>query len=481
MTVLAAVDLGASSGRVMAAHVAGDRIDLTEAARFPNRAVPVQGRLYWDVLGLWSGVLDGLRALGDAEAIGVDSWAVDYGLIGADGHLVANPFCYRDARGGAAKAKALEQISAADLFAATGIQPQPFNTAFQLAAETAGAHRALLIPDLLGYWLTGAMAWEATNASTTGLIDQATGDWSAALAGKLGIDLGWLGPVTPTGTILGTLLPEVAEATGLAVSTKVIATASHDTAAAVAAVPYEGEGGAYISCGTWSLVGVERDTPITSVAAFDAGFTNERGADGSIRFLRNVAGLWLLSESVGTWRAQGLDIGLAELLAAAAKCERLRSVVDPDDTRFADPGDMPERIRTYCAETGQPVPVSPAEVAACVLDSLALAHRSAIAALEALTGEAVATVHIVGGGSNNDLLCQLTADATGRTVLAGPDEATALGNALVQAQALGLIAPGPQARREAARASARPRRFEPEGPQGPWAAAKVRLEPSRSA
>lgn len=481
MTVLAAVDLGASSGRVMAAHVHGDRIDLTEAARFPNRAVPVRGRLYWDVLGLWSGVLDGLRALGGAEAIGVDSWAVDYGLIDAGGHLVANPFCYRDARGAAAKATALEQVSAADLFAATGIQPQPFNTVFQLAAETASAHRALLIPDLLSYWLTGAVAWEATNASTTGLIDQATGDWSAALADRFGIDLGWLGPVTPTGTVLGTLLPEVAEATGLAASTKVIATASHDTAAAVAAVPFEGERGAYISCGTWSLVGVEREAPITTVAALDAGFTNERGADGSIRFLRNVAGLWLLSESVTTWRAQGLDIDLAELLAEAAKCERLRSVVDPDDARFADPGDMPERIRAYCAETGQPVPESPAEVAACVLDSLALAHRGAIAALEALTGEPVETIHIVGGGSNNDLLCQLTADATGRTVLAGPDEATALGNALVQAQALGFIAPGPQARRAAARASVRPRRFAPEGPQGPWAAAKVRLEPSRSA
>lgn len=482
MTLLAAVDLGASSGRVMAAHVTGDRTDLRivleSVARFPNRAVPVHGRLYWDVLGLWSGVLDGLRALDGVAAIGVDSWAVDYGLIGDDGHLVANPVCYRDARGAAAKRTVLEQVGAADLFAATGIQPQPFNTIFQLVAEATGARRALLIPDLIGYWLSGVPAWEATNASTTGLVDLASGDWSVALADRVGLDLGLLGAITPTGMVLGPLLPEVAAATGLDDSTKVVATASHDTAAAVAAVPYGGDRAAYISCGTWSLVGVERDAPITSAAAFAAGFTNERGADGSVRFLRNVAGLWLLSESVAAWRAEGLDVDLSGLLAEAAKVERLRAVVDPDDARFAAPGDMPERIRLYCAETGQPVPASPAEVAACVLDSLALAHRRAVDALETLTGEPVETVHIVGGGANNALLCQLTADATGRTVLAGPDEATALGNALVQAQALGLIAPGPDARRAVARASARPRRFDPQGPLSPWESAAARLQPA---
>ncbi|MEU5153496.1 rhamnulokinase family protein [Glycomyces sp. NPDC021274] len=481
MTLLAAVDLGATSGRVMAAHLRGDRIDLTETARFPNRSVNVRGRRYWDVLGLWSGILEGLRAVGDAAAIGVDSWAVDYGLIGHDGHLAANPVSYRDARGPAAKARVLEQVSAADLFTATGIQPQPFNTVFQLAAETTSAHQALLIPDLIGYWLSGVRAWEATNASTTGLLDLATGDWSAALAGRIGIDLGLLGPVTPTGTVLGPVLPEVVEATGLAASTKVVATASHDTAAAVAAVPYEGERAAYISCGTWSLVGVERDTPITSAAALEAGFTNERGADGAIRFLRNVAGLWLLNESVNAWRTQGLEVGLADLLAEAARVDRLRSVVDPDDARFADPGDMPARLRAYCAETGQPVPQTPAEVAACVLDSLALAHRRAVDALESLTGDPVEAIHIVGGGANNALLCQLTADATGRTVLAGPDEATALGNALVQAQALGLIAPGAPARRAVARASARPRRYEPRGPETPWGSAAARLQPARVA
>jgi rhamnulokinase len=481
VTLLAAVDLGASSGRVMAAHLRDGRIDLTEAARFPNRAVTVHGRLYWDVLGLWAGILEGLRALDGPAAVGVDSWAVDYGLIGDDGHLAANPVCYRDPRNAAAKTKVLAQVGAAELFNATGIQPHPFNTLFQFAAETTSAHRALLIPDLIGYWLSGVPAWEATNASTTGLIDLASGDWSQALADRAGIDLRLLGPVTPTGTVLGPVLPEIAAATGLAASTQVIATASHDTAAAVAAVPADGDGAAYISCGTWSLVGVERDTPITGPEALDAGFTNERGADGTIRFLRNVAGLWLLNESIATWRLQGHHIDLAALLAEAAQTERLRSVVDPDDARFADPGDMPERIRAYCTETGQPVPDTPATVAACVLDSLALAHRRAIHALETLTGDAVDTIHIVGGGANNALLCQLTADATGRTVLAGPDEATALGNALIQAQALGLIAPGPEARRAVARASARPRRYEPRGPETPWGNAAARLQPAHAA
>jgi len=480
VSVLAAVDLGASSGRVIAARLDGNRIDLAEAARFPNRSVAVHGRLYWDVLGLWANVLDGLRAVGDAASIGVDSWAVDYGLIDAEGRLVANPVCYRDARNAPARDRLLSEVDAAATFARTGIQHQPFNTVFQLAAETpaalGNAGRLLLMPDLLTYWLSGAMACEATNASTTGLVAQATGTWDRELCAAAGIEVALLGTITPTGTVLGRLLPEVAAATGLSEATKVIATASHDTAAAVAAVPYEGEGAAYISCGTWSLVGVERDHPITSAAALEAGFTNERGADGSIRFLRNVAGLWLLSESIETWRREGLDVDLGDLLEAAANVERLRSVVDPDDDRFTDPGDMPERIRAYCAQTGQPVPAGPAEVAACVLDSLALAHRRTIEALEALTGEAITAVHIVGGGANNQLLCQLTADATGRTVLAGPDEATAMGNALVQAGALGLIEPGPQARREAARASARPRRHTPQGPQGPWESAARRLK-----
>ncbi|MCC3763196.1 rhamnulokinase [Glycomyces sp. TRM65418] len=472
MTVLAAVDLGASSGRVMAARVDGDRIDLTEAARFPNRSVMAHGRLYWDVLGLWSGVLEGLRAVGPVAAIGVDSWAVDYGLIDERGHLVGNPVCYRDARGAAGKDRLLTEVDAVDLFARTGVQHQPFNTVFQLAAEDPAAleraERLLLIPDLFGYWLSGVVACEATNASTTGLVDQGTGTWRHELCSAAGFRADLLGTITPTGTVLGGLLPEVAAATGLPEITRVVATASHDTAAAVAAVPYEHDRAAYISCGTWSLVGVERDRPITTAAALDAGFTNERGADGSIRFLRNVAGLWLLNESVATWRAQGLDVELGDLLDQAAKIEPLRSVVDPDDPRFAEPGDMPARIRDYCSETGQPVPEGPAEVARCVLDSLALAHRRAVAALEALTGDPVEIVHIVGGGANNQLLCQLTADATGRTVLAGPDEATALGNALVQAQALGLMPPGAAARRAAARASARPRRHTPQGPRGPW-------------
>ncbi|MFG3341097.1 rhamnulokinase family protein [Glycomyces sp. NPDC048151] len=475
----AAVDLGASSGRVIAAHLDGDRIELAEAARFPNRSVDVRGRLYWDVLGLWSGVLDGLRAVGDAVSVGVDSWAVDYGLVDADGHLVGNPVSYRDGRNAAARERVLGAADPAAWFARTGIQHQPFNTAFQLAAEDRRtldrADRALLIPDLLGYWLSGVKACEATNASTTGLVDQATGDWDPGLLDTVGVRPGLLGAITPPGTVLGPVLPEIAARTGLGPETRVVAVASHDTASAVAAVPAEKDGFAYISCGTWSLVGVEREAPVLTEEARLSGFTNEAGVDGTVRFLRNVAGLWLLSESLRTWEAEGLDIDLADLLERAGRFERLRSVVDPDDARFAEPGNMPERIRAYCAETGQPVPEDPVAVAACVVDSLALAHRRAVLALETLTGEPVATVHMVGGGTRNALLCQATADATGLPVLAGPVEATALGNALVQAQALGLIAAGPESRRAAARASTRSRLYSPQGPQGVWERAAARL------
>ncbi|WP_026925249.1 rhamnulokinase [Glycomyces arizonensis] len=479
-TTLAAVDLGASSGRVMAAAVDGNRIGLAEAARFPNRAVAAAGRLYWDVFGLWNGVIEGLRAADGAEAIAVDSWAVDYALLDAGGDLVGTPVCYRDTRTREAREHLLAATGAEALFARTGIQHQPFNTVFQLAAERPetleAAERMLLIPDLFSYWLSGAYACEATNASTTGLVDQSTGTWSDELCTAAGIRGDLLGDLTATGTVLGGLTDAVAAETGLDGDTRVIATASHDTAAAVAAVPYETEHAAYISCGTWSLVGTERDRPVLGAEALQAGFTNERGADGSVRFLRNVAGLWLLQESLRTWRREGTELDIADLVKAAADVPRLRSIVDPDDAVFAEPGDMPERIRTYCAETGQPVPGTPAEIAACVLDSLALAHRRAIADLERLGGAEVDLVHIVGGGSNNELLCQLTADATGRPVLAGPDEATALGNALIQAQALGLIAPGPEARRDAARASAQPRRYLPAGDPAEWRRAAARLE-----
>lgn len=477
--LIAAVDLGASSGRVMAATVDGNRIGLTEAARFPNRALSAAGRLYWDLTGLWNGILEGLRDLDGPAAVGVDSWAVDYALLDADGHLLGTPVCYRDSRTDRTRGRILDALGAEALYARTGIQHQPFNTVFQLASERAqtlaAADRALLIPDLIGYWLTGAYAWEATNASSTGLVDQATGTWAPEVCAAAGLPADLLGPITPTGTVLGGPTDTVAADTGLDARTSIVATASHDTASAVAAVPYENEHAAYISCGTWSLVGTELDRPVLSPAALEAGFTNERAADGRTRFLRNIAGLWLLQESLRAWARAGHEADLDRLIKAAAALPRAHSLVDPDDPVFAAPGDMPERIRTWCERTGQPVPQNPAETTACILDSLALAHRRAIERLEALTGTPVETIHIVGGGSNNELLCRLTAEATGRTVLAGPDEATALGNALVTAQALGLIADGPEPRREAARASARPRRYEPAPSGRLWTDAAARL------
>ncbi|WP_100444399.1 rhamnulokinase [Glycomyces xiaoerkulensis] len=477
---IAAVDLGASSGRVMAGAVDDDRITLTETARFPNRAAEAAGRLYWDLFGLWHGLREGLRTLGEAASIGVDSWAVDYALTDADGHLLSSPVCYRDGRTRDSRERVLATAGAERLYARTGIQHQPFNTLFQLAAEPAAkleaADRLLLIPDLFGYWLTGQAACEATNASTTGLVDQATGTWDETARTAAGIRPGLLGSITPTGTVLGPLAGAVADDTGLGPDTRVIATATHDTAAAVAAVPYETERAAYISCGTWSLVGTERARPVLTAEALEAGFTNERGADGSTRFLRNVAGLWLLQESLRTWARNGHEFDLPDLIEQAGAVPRRQSLVDPDDPVFTEPGDMPSRLRTWCERTGQTVPATPAEITACVLDSLALAHRRAVEHLERLADTEFDLVHMVGGGSNNDLLCQLTADATGRPVLAGPDEATALGNALVQAQAIGLLEPGPEARRRAARASARPRRYEPAGPPGPWRDAAARLQ-----
>ncbi|GAB4003482.1 hypothetical protein GCM10029992_45340 [Glycomyces albus] len=321
--LIAAVDLGASSGRVMAATVDGNRIGLAEAARFPNRALNAAGRLYWDLTGLWNGILEGLRGLDGPAAVAVDSWAVDYALLDADGHLLGTPVCYRDPRTDRTRGRILDALGAEALYARTGIQHQPFNTVFQLASERAqtlaAADRALLIPDLIGYWLTGAYAWEATNASSTGLVDQATGTWAPEVCAAAGLPADLLGPITPTGTVIGGPTDTVTADTGLDGRTSIVATASHDTASAVAAVPYETENAAYISCGTWSLVGTELDRPVLSPAALEAGFTNERAADGRTRFLRNIAGLWLLQESLRAWARAGHEADLDELVRDAAR------------------------------------------------------------------------------------------------------------------------------------------------------------------
>ncbi|MET9231563.1 rhamnulokinase family protein [Lentzea sp. NPDC003310] len=409
MTAVAAVDLGASSGRVVRGVVTGGGVHVEEVHRFPNGPVRRGDRLHWDLPALYHEVLGGLRRAGSVASIGVDSWAVDYGLLDASGELLGNPVHYRDSR--------TDGITPPDgLYELNGLQFQPFNTMFQLMAEPLlpRASRLLLIPDLLSYWLTGICGTEYTNATTTGLIDVRTGRWSAELTRDLppGLLPDLRRPGDPAGTFKGT---------------PVTAVGSHDTASAVVAVPAESDRFAYISCGTWSLVGVELDFPVLTPESRAANFTNEGGVDGTIRYLRNVMGLWLLQECLREWDAE-----LAPLLAEAATARG--AVFDANDPAFLPPGDMPARIERFCGRS-----LTRPEVVRSILDSLALAHRDAVLDAQRLSGKEVEVVHVVGGGSRNELLCQLTADACGLPVVAGPAEATALGNVLVQARAVGAV------------------------------------------
>ncbi len=476
MNAYAAVDLGASSGRVMVGRVGPDSLELTEAHRFPNRPVRTPEGLRWDILALYAGVLDGLRAAGPAvDSVGIDSWAVDYGLLDTDGALLGNPVHYRDARTEGVAEKVWATVPASELYASTGLQYAPFNTLYQLtaardSAQLTHAERLLLIPDLLSYWLTGEQGTELTNASTTQLIDPRTRDWAYDIASRLGIDLGLFAPLRQPGDPAGVLRSEVLEETGLRGPVPVTAVGSHDTASAVVAVPAVEERFAYICTGTWSLAGLELDAPVLSEAGRVANFTNELGLDGTVRYLRNIMGLWLLQECVRAWG----EPELGELLRAAARVPALRSVVDAGDAAFLAPGRMPERIADGCRGSGQPVPESRAEITRCILDSLALAHRRAVCDAQELAGHGVDVVHIVGGGTRNALLCQLTADACGLPVVAGPTEAAALGNVLVQARAHGLV--GDLAGMRGLLARTQPStRYEPRGDTARWRAAQARL------
>lgn len=490
----AAVDLGAASGRVMLGRVHrgpdgdADGLTLEEVHRFPNRPVRLGGTLHWDILALYRGVLDGLRAAGHRTggrlaAVGIDSWAVDYGLLDADGALLGNPVHYRDARTEGADATVAKVLPPAELYAATGLQYLPFNTIYQLVAargtaQLAAARRLLLIPDLIAYWLTGRAGTELTNASTTQLVDPRTRDWSRPVAEALGIDLSLFPPLRRPGDRAGELLPEVLAETGLTGPVPVVAVGSHDTASAVAGVPAEDGDFAYVATGTWSLAGTELPAPVLTEDSRRANFTNELGVDGTVRYLRNIMGLWLLQECLRAWEAEdGPDDSprLAELLARAAEVPALRAVVDAGDPAFIAPGRMPERLAEACRRTGQPVPRNRAETVRCVLDSLALAHRRAVTDAARLSGRRPTTVHIVGGGVHNTLLCQLTADACGLPVVAGPAEAAALGNVLVQARAAGAVRGGLAASRALLRRTQPLRRYDPQGRTADWEAAAARL------
>jgi rhamnulokinase len=471
MNAFAAVDLGASSGRVMVGRVSPGSLVLAPAHRFANDPVRVGGTLHWDVLALYRGVLEGLRAAGPVTSVGIDSWAVDYGLLDASGALLGNPVHYRDARTDGVPERVAKLIPEERLYALTGVQKQPFNTLYQLVAAAGTpamelAQQLLLVPDLIAYWLTGEIGAERTNASTTQLLDLVTGEWALPLMAELGIRPSLFPPLRAPGTVIGPVLPGV-----LADSPDVVAVGSHDTASAVAGVPAAGKNFAYISCGTWSLVGVELDNPVLTPESRLANFTNEGGVDGTIRYLRNVMGLWPLQECLREWGRPDLP----ELLRDAAREPAFAAVVDLDDPAFLPPGDMAARIAAACRAAGQPAPDGRAAMVRCILDSLALAHRRAVRTAQELSGQHVDVVHIVGGGALNALLCRLTADACELPVLAGPVEATALGNVLVQARTAGILHGGLGALRALLGDTQEIVRYEPAGDPAAWRSAERRI------
>jgi rhamnulokinase len=470
MPRLAAVDLGAQSGRVAVGTFDGERLALEEVHRFENAPVTRDGVLRWDFERLYRETLDGLAAAAPVDSVAVDSWAVDFGLVDGDGQLLADPVHYRDARRAAAVERVFERVPPRELYERTGIQLLPINTVFELAAlvaETdpalADAETLLLIPDLVHARLCGSRSTELTNATTTQCFDPSAGTWADDLLERLDIPADLFPEVVQPGTPLGR-----AEN-----GATVIAVATHDTGSAVAAVPFGHHDSMFVSAGTWSLVGLEIEHPLITDATFAANLTNEGGVEGTFRLLRNVTGLWLLHESRRAWAEAGRDHSFEELNELAASAAPLGSFVDPDDDSFAAPGDMPSRIADYCARTGQPGPDGPGATARCILESVALKHAATVDLLREVTGADPVELHVVGGGARNELLCRWTAQATGLPVLAGPEEATLVGNLLVQAMALGELRSLEEAR-AVVRASFAPTVYEPT-PAAEWAEARQRF------
>ena len=431
----------------MLGHVGPGVLSVEAVHRFPNDSVRTADGLHWNILELYRQVLIGLRKAieqrPDVVSIGIDSWAVDYGLFRGS-RMIGGPVHYRDERTARGVDLVQRIVDQEELYAAGGLQFLPFNTLYQLAVDKADGlldadTEMLMLPDLFGFWLTGEKSVERTNASTTGLLDIVSGAWNQELIDKLGLPRSLFPPVVDPGQTIGKLTATVAADLGADEPIEVVAVGSHDTASAVVAVPMTSRNAAYISSGTWSLVGVELDEPVLTANSREANFTNEGGVDGRVRYLRNLMGMWLLSESVRTWQRDGQTIELPELLTAAAAIDTPLAKFDPNDPSLMPAGDMPSRISALCATSGDPVPSTPAEFARSIVESLAEAYATTLDEAEQLSGIKINTVHIVGGGSQNALLCQLTADRTGRTVLAGPVEATAIGNVLVQGRAAGFV------------------------------------------
>ena len=444
-----AFDLGAESGRGILGCFDGKQIKLKVLHRFPNGGIQILDNLHWDIISLWREIKNTLSICAkngsNIESIGVDTWGVDFGLLDKTGHLIGLPFHYRDSRTTGVLEKVFDLIPRPSIFELSGCQFMEINTIYQLYSMVLTdspllrfAETFLTIPDLINFWLTGQKVSEFTNATTTQLYDPRKENWSAELCQVLNIPLGIFPQVIQPGTDIGMILPSITNETAFQ-PTRVIAPACHDTGSAVAAVPVQNESWAYISSGTWSLMGIEVEEPIITKHALDLNFTNEGGVNNTFRFLKNIMGLWLIQECRRTWSRSGEQMSYDEISQIAAQAEPFKALIDPDHHLFLASGDMPKRIVDFCKQTNQNLPLTKGEIVRSALESLALKYRWVLEKLEFVKGEAIDTIHIIGGGAQNKLLCQFTADATKRQVIAGPVEATSIGNLLVQMASCGAI------------------------------------------
>lgn len=470
-----AFDLGAESGRAILGTLEGDRLTIEPRHRFANPTGRMRGHLHWNLLAQWEQMKAGLRAATGGAAvdgIGVDTWGVDFALVGPDGEILGNPFHYRDRRTDGMPEAVFERIPRPRVFEITGIQFMQLNTLFQVAALQRQspqllrhARTLLFMPDVFHYLLTGRAVSEYSIASTSQMLDARARGWSREILAALDLPADLMPQIVPSATVLGPLLDDVAAEAGCP-RAPVILPGSHDTASAVAAVPAEAASWCYISSGTWSLMGVELDQPLINERVQQYNYTNEGGVAGRIRLLKNISGLWPVQECRRAWEQAGREYGYAELTALAEAAPPLRSLLDLDHAPFLDPGDMPGKIERYCASTSQPAPGEPGQYVRACLESLALCYRRTLEGLEDVLGRRMEVIHVVGGGSQNDLLNQMTADACSRPVIAGPAEATAVGNVLAQAMAVGRLG-SLQEMRRVVRSSFELRRFEPRD-VAPW-------------
>ena len=444
-----AVDLGATSGRTIIGTIENGKMSLEELTRFDNNLIETGGHFYWDIFALYNEVINGLRLVAkrqiEIQSIGIDTWGVDFVCVGSDGAILRNPLAYRDPHTVGKMEEYFEKIISRDeVYNITGIQFMNFNSLFQLyamneARNTAlrNADKVLFVPDALSYMLTGNAVCEYTIASTSQMLDPRTKDLDSRLVESVGLKRGQFGEMVNPATVIGTITEEVQKMTGLG-AVPVIAVAGHDTGSAVAAVPAANEKFAYLSSGTWSLMGIETQDAIINARSFDLNFTNEGGIEGTTRFLKNICGMWIYERCRKEWKdAEGL--GHAELQSAAMECEPFRSLINPDDPIFANPASMVDAITTYCEKTNQPIPQGYAQTCRCIFDSLALRYRQVFAWLKEFADFDINVLHIIGGGSKNEYLDQFTANSCGVTVLAGPQEGTAIGNIMLQAKAAGMV------------------------------------------